>query len=390
MRMAERPVLDPKRQSQAKEFSRLGRRPALFEMALGVAYLLFWVSSGRGAALAGDLQASLPDAWPIPLVATAACLAIPWAVITLPFGYYGGFLLPHRFGQSNQTRRSWILDQMKGLLIGVLVGVPLLVGLYGLMRGMPETWWLVAGLGYTAFVAALSVAAPVLVMPLFYKFRPLGEDHAELAERLTRLSRAAGRKVRGVFTIDMSRRTKSANAALVGMGKTRRIVLGDTLLEHFPADEIESVLAHELGHHVRRDIPGGVAAEGLATLVTLWIAQTALVAAVSRGLLSAPYDPAGLPILGLVFAVVGLLLLPVRNAYSRWRERGADEFAVHLTGTPSAFADALTRLANQNLADTDPPRWAVVVFGTHPPLNERIRRANEIGGQRAHASTAVT
>ncbi len=378
--MAVRPVLDAKRQSEAKEFSRLGRRLGLFEMALGAGYLLVWVSSGWGASLAGDLQAAFPDAWPIPLVAMAACLAIPWAVITLPLGYYGGFLLPHRFGQSNQTRRSWVLDQIKGVSIGVVIGVPLLVGLYGMMRWWPEGWWLVAALAYTVFVAALSVAAPVLLMPLFYKFRPLGDDQADLAERLTRLSLAAGRKVRGVFTIDMSRRTKSANAALVGMGQTRRIVLGDTLLEHFPADEIESVLAHELGHHVHRDIPAGVLAEGLATLVMLWIAQAALLTAVDRGVLSAPYDPAGLPILALVFAVLGLALLPVRNAYSRWRERLADEFAVLLTGQPSALADALTRLANQNLADTDPPRWAVVVFGTHPPLRERIRRAEAHGG----------
>ena len=384
--MAERPLLDPKRQGEAKEFSRLGRRLGLFEMALGIAYLLFWVSSGSGVALAGGLQAALPGAWPIPLVATAACLAIPWSVITLPLGYYAGFLLPHRFGQSNQTRSSWVLDQIKGFLVGILLGLPLLVGLYGMMRLWPETWWLSAGLGYTGFVAALSILAPVLLMPLFYKFRPLGKEHAELADRLTRLSSVVGRNVRGVFTFDMSRRTKSANAALVGLGRTRRIVLGDTLLDHFPADEIESVLAHELGHHVHRDIPAGVVVEGSLALGTLWIAQSALRVAVDRGDLSAPYDPAGFPLLALVFVAIGLLQLPLQNAYSRWRERQADEFAVRTTGQPKAFADALTRLANQNLSDTDPPRWAVVLFGSHPPLSERIRRADEIG---EHTRSAV-
>jgi STE24 endopeptidase len=151
--------------------------------------------------------------------------------------------------------------------------------------------------------------------------------------------------------------------------------LGDTLLEHFPADEIESVLAHELGHHVHRDIPAGVIADGAATLTMLWIAQATLQTAVQRGILAAPYAPAGLPMLGLIIALLGLLLLPLQNAYSRRREQRADEFAVHLTGQPQALADALTRLANQNLADADPPRWAVVVFGSHPPLGERIRHA---------------
>ena len=384
--MAERPSLDPERQNRAKEFSRQGRRLALLEMALGTAYLLTWTVSGSGAVVADALEATLLGGWPLQLAAMIGSLAVPWLLVTLPLGYYGGFLLPHRFGQSNQTRSSWVLDQAKGFLIGILLGLPLLVGLYGMMRLWPETWWLSAGLGYTIFVAALSILAPVLLMPLFYKFRPLGEEHAELADRLRRLSAAAGRNVRGVFAFDMSRRTKSANAALVGLARTRRIVLGDTLLDHFPADEVESVLAHELGHDVHRDIPAGVLVESALVLGTLWTARWALQASVGRGDLSAPYDPAGFPMLALVFAAIGLLQLPLQNAYSRWRERRADEFAVRLTGRPKAFADALTRLANQNLADADPPRLAVVLFGSHPPLSERIRRADEIG---EHTRSAV-
>jgi STE24 endopeptidase len=375
--MAERPSLDSERQNRAKEFSRQGRRLALLEMALGTAYLLTWTVSGSGAVVADALEATLLGGWPLQLAAMIGSLAVPWLLVTLPLGYYGGFLLPHRLGQSNQTRSSWVLDQAKGFLIGILLGLPLLMGLYGMMRLWPETWWLSAGLGYTVFVAALSILAPVLLMPLFYKFRPLGEEHAELADRLTRLFAAAGRNVRGVFAFDMSRRTKSANAALVGLGRTRRIILGDTLLDHFPADEVESVLAHELGHDVHRDLPAGVLVESALVLGTLWIAQSALQASVGRGELSAPYDPAGFPRLALVFAAVGLLQRPLQNAYSRWRERRADEFAVRLTGRPKAFADALTRLANQNLADADPPRWAVLLFGSHPPLRERIRHAGE-------------
>ena len=357
---------------------------------MGVGYILVWILPGLNVAVANSLEAALPVAWPVHLVAMAACLAVPWVVMTLPLGYFGGFVLSHRYGQSNQTRSSWALDQIKGLLVGVVLGLALLVGLYTTMRLWPATWWLVAGLAYTAFDAGLSVLAPILLMPLFYRFRPLGEDHADLADRLTRLSIAAGRKVRGVFTFDMSRRTKSANAALVGMGRTRRIVLGDTLLERFPADEIESVLAHELGHHVHRDIPAGVLADGTIAILMLAVAQAVLQAAIGRGDLSAPHDPAGLPILALVFAVLGMLLLPLQNAYSRWRERQADEFAVCLTGRPQAFADALTRLANQNLADSDPPRWAVIVFASHPPLGERIRRADQIADRLAGAQPPGT
>jgi STE24 endopeptidase len=221
----------------------------------------------------------------------------------------------------------------------------------------------------------LSLLAPIVLMPLFNRFRPLGEERADLVERLMRLSAAAGRRVRGVYSFDMSRRTKAANAALVGLGRTRRIVLGDTLLDEFPSEEIEAVLAHELGHHVHGDIPVGVLAGAGVMLAELWVADAVLTRSVARGTLSAASDPAGLPILLLAFSLMGLLLGPLENAYSRWRERRADAFSIELTRRPQAFADAMTRLANQNLADANPPRWAVILFGTHPPLEERIRFA---------------
>jgi STE24 endopeptidase len=243
------------------------------------------------------------------------------------------------------------------------------------MRAQPDTWWAIAGAGYLAFTVVLSVLAPVVLLPLFNRFRPLGDDRAELVDRLVGLSEAAGRRVRGVYSFDMSRRTKSANAALVGLGRTRRIVLGDTLLDEFPSDEIEAVMAHELGHHVHGDIPLGVAAGAGVMLVELWIADAVLAAAVAGGAISSASAPAGLPILLLVFSVLGFLVAPLENAFSRWRERRADAFSVDLTGRPLAFADAMTRLANQNLADANPPRWAVILFGTHPPLQERIRFA---------------
>jgi STE24 endopeptidase len=347
----------------------------LIEMTLGLAYLVLWIASGAAVLASNGIRQAVPAAWPVRLVLMAACVGVPWFLITLPFGYYAGFSLPHRFGQSTQSIGGWLGDSAKGLAVGVCFGVPLLIGLYAVLRSWPDAWWAIAGAGYLAFAVVLSILAPIILLPLFNRFRPLGDEHADLADRLVRLSQAAGRRVRGVFSFDMSRRTKSANAALVGMGRTRRIVLGDTLLDEFPADEIEAVLAHELGHHVHGDIPLGVLAGAGVMLMELWIADAVLAAAAARGALSVPSDPAGLPILLLVLSVLGFLASPLENALSRWRERRADEFSVELTRRPEAFADAMTRLANQNLADSDPPRWAVIVFGTHPPLRERIRSA---------------
>jgi STE24 endopeptidase len=221
----------------------------------------------------------------------------------------------------------------------------------------------------------LANLAPVLLFPIFYKFQPLGEQHADLEARLLRLAEQAHTRVRGVYQFDMSRRTKAANAALTGLGNTRRIILGDTLLDEFSADEIETVLAHELAHHVHKDIPLGVAVESAILLVGFYLASLVMDWGVTAFDLSGPGDIAGLPLLGLAFGVFGLVTMPLSNAYSRWRERLADEYALRVTRNGTAYASALTRLANQNLADADPPAWEEFLLYSHPALGKRIAMA---------------
>ena len=376
---SERPTLDLERQGQAKIYSRLRRRVGLLEMVLSPLYLLTWIRSGAAIELAAWSR-GLWNSWPSTLLVVAGGISLLWFLISLPIAYYAGFHLPHRFGQSTQTLAGWVSDLAKGILVGAAIGIPVLLGLYAIMDAWPDVWWAIAAVAYLGFTAVLSILAPVVLMPIFNRFRPLGEDRADLVERLMRLSAAAGRKVRGVYSFDMSRRTRSANAALVGLGRTRRIVLGDTLLDEFPSDEIEAVLAHELGHHVHRDIPVSVLLSAVVMLIELSIVDAVLASAVARGDLAAPTDPAGLPFIALTFSLIGLIAAPLQNAYSRWSERRADAFSMHLTGRPQAFADAMTRLANQNLADASPPRWAILLFGTHPALEERIRSAEGADG----------
>ena len=225
------------------------------------------------------------------------------------------------------------------------------------------------------FTVLLSNLAPVLIMPIFNKFVPLGEEHADLAERLMKLAERAHTKVRGVFKFDMSKRTKAANAALTGLGNTRRIVLGDTLINEFSTDEIEAVLAHELGHHVHKDIPILIAFGTLMTMGGLYLASLALNWAVGYFGFSGPADIAGLPVLGLLLGAFSLLTQPLGNAFSRWREHMADGYALQSTGKTSAFFSAFIRLANQNLGEVDPEKWVVFMFFDHPPLGERIKMA---------------
>ena len=298
-----------------------------------------------------------------------------YTVINLPLSYYSGFVLPHRFGQSNQTLKDWVIDQIKGLAIGAPLGLLLLELLYLALRVTGSLWWLWAAIGMLIFTVLLSNLAPILIMPLFNKYIPLGDEHKELADRLLDLARRANTKVQGVFKFDMSKRTKAANAALTGIGNTRRIVLGDTLINEFSTDEIETVLAHELGHHVHKDIPFLIAFGTLSTTLSLYLASLALNWAIGYFNFTGPADVAAFPALGLIFGAYGLITMPIDNAVSRWRERMADDYALESTGKREAFASAFTRLANQNLGEVDPEKWVVFLFHSHPPLGERIAKA---------------
>src|SRR5574338_1543762 len=367
--------LDPEKQRQAKQYARIHRRMWLVETALSALYAILWLALGWSVALRNWLSSYTDNQWIIVALFVAIFGGI-YSILTLPLGYYSGFVLPHRFGQSNQTFKDWVIDQIKGLAIGAPIGLLLLELLYLALRVTGAWWWLWAAAGMLIFTVLLSNLAPVLIAPLFNKYVPLGDEHKELADRLMELARRANTKVKGVFKFDMSRRTKAANAALTGIGNTRRIVLGDTLINEFSIDEIETVLAHELGHHVHKDIPFLIISGTLLVTIGLFIASQALNYTVTFFSFTGPADIAAFPVLLLIFGAYGLVTMPVENAVSRWRESMADDYALESTGKKEAFASAFTRLANQNLGEVDPEKWVVFLFYSHPPLGERIAKAN--------------
>lgn len=365
-------ALDSQRQQQAKQYARVKRRLFLVDLLLGTLYLVLWLALGLSAALKARLLDVTANPWLL-VAGYGGVFALVYTLLDLPLSYYSGFMLPHRYGQSTQTFGGWVSDQVKGLLVGGIIGGLLLEGVYWLLRAAPGLWWLWSGGAYLLFTVILSNLAPVLIAPLFYKFTPL--DDEDLAARLTGLAERAGTHVRGVFRFDMSRRTRSANAALMGLGNTRRIVLGDTLLDEFTADEIETVLAHELGHHVHNDIWLGMVISAVITLGGLYVANLGLRWGVNALGFEGIADVAALPLFGLVMGAFGLVTMPLGNAYSRWRERMADHYALESTRKPDAFADAMTRLANQNLADADPEAWVEFLLHSHPAIGKRVAAA---------------
>jgi STE24 endopeptidase len=367
-------VIDRERQSKAKEYARISRRLMVVDLALGGIYVLAWLVFGWSAALRSYLLHYINNEWLL-VAAYGAIFGGIYALLNLPLSYYSGFVLPHRYGQSNTTLQVWIGDLLKGGILSVILGGIMLEIIYAVLRISPNYWWLWAGLILLLFSVVIANLAPILLYPIFYKFVPLGDEYAELTSRLIRLAEQAHTRVRGVFKFDMSRRTKSANAALTGLGNTRRIILGDTLLNEFTNDEIETVLAHELGHQVNKDIPVGIAISTILTLGGLYLANLGLHWGVAYFGFNGVADIAGLPLFMLVMGLYGLITMPLSNAYSRWRERRADEYALEVTHKPQAFASAMTRLANQNLAEADPEPWVEFLLYSHPALGKRIAMA---------------
>ena len=220
--------IDPQRQDQARAYARQRRRLSLLDLLVGAAFIAAWVIFEWGPSLTGTIERIVPSAkqsWWIELLAIAILLGLGWQLLTFPIEFYSDYILPHRYKQSTQTLSGWVMDLLKSAGIAVGLILPLLLGLYWLMHTFEASWWLWAGGLFSLVTVVLATLAPVLLMPIFFQVQPLGEEHQELIERLTDLAQKADADVRGVFSIDLSSRTRAANAALTGLGRTRRILL---------------------------------------------------------------------------------------------------------------------------------------------------------------------
>ena len=298
--------------------------------------------------------------WARTVLFTLLVLAFVEAV-RLPLGCWRGFVRERRWGFSTQSFGGWALDQAKGFAVGFAVTAAALLALLGSIRAFPTWWPLVAAVGAALLVLLLVFVAPVVLEPIFNRFRPLEDE--QLADALRSLADRAGVPVRDVLVADASRRTRKHNAYVSGIGGTRRVVVFDTLLGEAARPELEVVVAHELGHRRHRDVVKGTV--------------MGMVSAVIAVLVAWPLDPTPrrIPLLLFVWGLLELAALPLTAAFSRRLERRADRFAVELTHDAAAFEAAFRRMARANLADLDPPKLVYAFMFTHPTPAERIAAA---------------
>jgi STE24 endopeptidase len=355
-------------EDKGARYHRLRRRASILSTAVAAAVLIALILTPASRLLAELTQGSI--------ALYVIALAVLIEAVTLPLAFQIGWRLEHKYGLSRERAADWLRDQLKGFAIGLPLAIAAAEIVYLAARAWPERWWLAAAIALTLAMIALMHLAPVVLMPLFVRTKPL--DRPELSRRLAGLSARAGVPVVGVFEWQLGARTSKANAALTGMGSTRRILLSDTLLASYSDDEIEVILAHELAHHVHRDLWSAVAVES-ALLVAGAYAAHVVIAAIGPSLgIESAADVAGLPLLLVTAGALSLVLTPFARALSRRHERRADAFALKTTGAPGAFISAMKRLGAQNLAEERPSTLTRVLFHSHPPLAERIERARLI------------
>jgi len=374
MTFAESPSPTPDDSPEARRYNRIQRWLGIADFVIGSAFLVVLLITGwtgwlRDLALRRGFQN-----YTLAVFLYLFLLLVIGKALGLGLDYYA-FCLERQVQLSTQKLRSWLWDETKGFLVGLVLAGIVVELLYFMIRQSPQHWWFITWALFMVLFIVLAQVAPVVLFPIFYKFEPL--DNEDLRRRLILLSEHAGTRVRGVYRWKLSEKSKKANAALTGLGTTRRIILADTLLDNYAPEEIEAVLAHELGHHVHRHILKSIVVQAGITLLGFWVANWVLHYTVDRHMfnLEELSDFANLPLLALTATALSLVLMPALNAYSRYNERQADRYAFESIASVEPFISSMNKLAQQNLAERTPAKWIEVLFHSHPAISRRVAAA---------------
>lgn len=355
------------RRAKSYQMRRLyvGLTSSALEFGVLLAFLFWYPGAEAGKSAAGAFVSGF---------AVFFFIAISKTVVSLPFDFYGGYMLAHRESLSNQSLPGWLWDRCKGLALLLLLGGSASGVFLMIMTVWPTDWWWIAALASVLLVVFISLIAPVLLAPIFFRFKPLADEG--LRERLLALLERTKAKVYGgVWEMDMSSKSKTANAALVGWGPSRRVVLSDTLLDFTP-DEIEAILAHEIAHHVGRHIPALIAMKSAMLVFGVYFSGYAMewLGDWVDPALVQPGEPACVVVLWVVLSLLGVVVSPVFLVISRAFEYRCDRYSTEYAEASGGLSSALVKLCKQNLTDPDPPGWVVALFHSHPSVYDRLAR----------------
>jgi STE24 endopeptidase len=362
------PLLDEQKQLLAKRYEIEKRLLGLAGTALSLGLLLVFYLSG----LSGRLARSLSGGGIIPAFLAYMGALLAWmSVLSLPLSYYAGYIHEHKWNFSTQTTKDWLSDQAKSFGVSFVLGSLLLALLLWVMAQFPEIWWLIAGLGSAFISVIMATLFPIVILPIYHRYEPIQDE--DLTGALQKILAREGLKGSGFYMEDMSRKTRKENAFLAGLGKTRRVVLGDNLLKNMTNPEIVSIIAHEVGHYKHRHLWKGIAFGTVQQVVVFYLLHLIMRAAFPDFLFSTRLNLSLLPILIIIAGILsGLLFGPLGNALSRRMEKAADLYAITHIESKRPFLTALAGLADRNLANAYPARWVKVLYYSHPPIGERM------------------
>ena len=367
------PQVTERSAAEVRKYARRRYALVIGHLVLGIAFLVAMLAGGSAKVGAEARDIAGPDAFLLTVFLYFAGFSLVYLVVSLPLSFYSEYVLEHQFGLSNQTVANWARRRAKKWFYSFVVVAPLVLMIYWTLDNCGKNWWIPAAVVWLLVSYVLTKFAPRILIPIFYKLEPVGDE--ALVIRLTALAAKAGIRLAAVCRIDLSRETKKANAAVVGMGSTRRVVLGDTLLAGFTHDEIAAVFAHELGHIVHKDVIKGFLLAGVLTVGGLFAGSLVMEKAIIELGIKKVSDPETFPILIAVLAGLQLLVMPLGKWHSRRRERESDRYAITTTGARDAFISAMRKLGAMNLADVRPNKLAEIFLFSHPPISKRIHFA---------------
>ncbi len=362
---------------RAKRYENIKLALSISETIISLILLVAFIFGGYSVEWRSWVTAQVANPY-LQLLLFLAGLGIAYSFISFPLSYISGYWLEHRFQLSNQSFGAWLWEQTKAFLVGIVLLIPIILVFYFFLINYPQTWWLWTAVVIFVFTIIIGRITPQFILPLFNKFEPL--ENEELLQRMKALAEKGRFHLEGIFRFDMSKSTKKANAAFTGIGKTRRIILGDTLLDNFSVDEIEAVFAHEVGHYLHKHLAQGVITGTLITFISLFIADYFYQDWLGGMGYSGPADLAALPLLSLILSIIAFITTPLSNILSRRNERQADRYALANSTNAQAFISAMEKLSEMNLADKEPHPLVEFLFHSHPSIASRITMSRKILG----------
>lgn len=364
---------------RGKSYRRIGYVTFFVGFAAILALLLVFIYTGAAKRLDQAIAARIGP-YPLRVLVYFALLFLLYLVVFFPLSFYRSHIVEHQYGFAKRTFGAWMGDWAKSGAISLVMGAVLVVGLYWLMKASPRLWWLLAAGGFGLYLAVVILLWPVLIDPVFNKFTPMADE--EMRAEIVSLAARAGIEVGDVLVMDASRRTKHTNAYFTGWGRTKRIVLYDTLLQGHTKPEVLSVIAHEIGHWKYNHIYKGFFMAVVSALLALLVVKYAggwLAAHMPLGAQDLA-SPSTLPLVFLILYLCSIVTMPVGNAISRGFERQADRTALELTEDGKTFVQMQVKLAGANASDVTPSPLFYLLFYTHPSTMERIAAGERYGG----------